>query len=234
MEGYSFGVKMLDELTGEIMPGTNILIVGPPMCSKDHILREFSLNAIEKQEALIYVTTKLPYEQLLNGIKGAGINPDKDDADIMDRIGIVDCISRTLGVMTPETPTVMMASSPVDLTGMGVRISKLIELFYMDKGIRKIRLVFDSLSTVLMYSNIKAVYRFLHVFAGRVRTANAVGLFAIESGMHDEQTIAALKQLFDGIIEVRTEADSEDVRIVGLTPRPTGWLPLYEEEPGGD
>jgi hypothetical protein len=60
--------------------------------------------------------------------------------------------------------------------------------------------VVHSLSTLLMYSNLQTVFRFLHVFTGRIQSVGALGLFAIDSTAHDEQTMNTLKQLFDGVI----------------------------------
>ena len=42
--------------------------------------------------------------------------------------------------------------------------------------------------------------------------------------MHDQQTIATLKQLFDGLIEIKSMGDSYAMRIVGLSPKPTPWF----------
>ena len=42
--------------------------------------------------------------------------------------------------------------------------------------------------------------------------------------MHDDHTIAILKQLFDGIIETKEENDKNYIRTVGLSSTPTPWL----------
>jgi hypothetical protein len=75
-----------------------------------------------------------------------------------------------------------------------------------------------------MYSNIQTVFRFLHVFTGRIKAAGSIGIYVLESGMHDEQAISTLKQLFDGMIEIKAENDKYFIRVVGLSPKPTNWL----------
>ena len=80
-----------------------------------------------------------------------------------------------------------------------------------------------------MYSNIQTVFRFLHVFTGRIKSAGALGIYVIESGMHDEQSIATLKQLFDGMIEIKFENDRNFIRVVGFSSKPTSWFE-YEIE----
>ena len=101
----------------------------------------------------------------------------------------------------------------------------------MKKKIPKIQLHINSLSAILMYSNIQTVFRFMHVFTGRIKAAGAMGIFVVDSGMHDDHTIATLKQLFDGIIEIKEENDKKYIRTVGLSSKPTPWLE-YEVEGG--
>ena len=133
------------------------------------------------------------------------------------------------GVTAVENANIKIASSPVDLTGIGVKISQFLEEFFMKKNTQKIQLHINSLSTILMYSNIQTVFRFLHVFTGRIKAAGALGIYVIESGMHDEQAIATLKQLFDGMIEIKSENDKNLIRIIGVSPKPTPWFE-YEIE----
>ncbi len=119
----------------------------------------------------------------------------------LSRIGIIDCTTKSPGRDAVENENIKMASSPVDLTGMGVRISEFFEDFRM----------------------------FIYVYTGRIRAAGALGVFVMESDMHDEQAIAALKQLFDGVIEIKSEDDVDYVRIAGLSSKPTPWFE-YEIE----
>nr|QNO43346.1 hypothetical protein NDOAFLJG_00001 [Methanosarcinales archaeon ANME-2c ERB4]QNO44059.1 hypothetical protein HGNNPDAA_00001 [Methanosarcinales archaeon ANME-2c ERB4] len=42
--------------------------------------------------------------------------------------------------------------------------------------------------------------------------------------MHDEKTIVTLKQLFDGMIEIREREEGYQIRAVGFTPKPTPWF----------
>jgi hypothetical protein len=74
-----------------------------------------------------------------------------------------------------------------------------------------------SLSTLLMYSNLQTVFRFLHVFTGRIQSADALGVYVIDSTAHDDQTMNTLKQLFDGVIDVEEGDDGEpDLSVDGL------------------
>ncbi len=123
-----------------------------------------------------------------------------------------------------DTPNIKRASSPVDLTGIGVKISQFFEQFYVKDKLSKARLAVDSLSTMLMYSNLQTVFRFLHVFTGRIKAADALGIYVLEAGMHDDKTVATLKKLFDGVIEIKEGTDNFSLRAIGLGVKPTGWV----------
>lgn len=224
MSDYTLGIKELDAAIGGIKKGSNIMLIGPPMSGKEVILYYIMYYGAAKNEnAVITVTTRESATNILEWFKDHKLTLP------LSRVGIVDCVTKTLGGAAVENENIKIASSPVDLTGIGVKISQFFEEYYMKKNIRKTQLHINSLSTILMYSNIQTVFRFLHVFTGRIKATGALGIYTIESGMHDEQSIATLKQLFDGMIEIKSEDDKNFIRIVGLSPKPTPWFE-YEIE----
>lgn len=224
MSDYTFGIKELDEATEGIRKNSNIMLIGPPMCGKEDILNHIMYHgAVKNENAVITVTTRESAPHILEWFK-------ENKLDLpLDRIGIIDCVSKTLGSTVGENQNIKIASSPVDLTGIGVRISQFFDEFLMKKNNQKIQLHINSLSTILMYSNIQTIFRFLHVFTGRIKSNGSLGIYVIESGMHDNQTIATLKQLFEGVIEIKSENDKNFIRVVGLSSKPTPWLE-YEIE----
>jgi len=93
------------------------------------------------------------------------------------------------------------------MTGIGINFSSFLQEFYTERELRQNRIVFDSLSTLLMYSDLQTVFRFMHVFTSRVDDANAIGLYTIDSTAHDIEAMNTLKQLFDGIVIVEENSD---------------------------
>jgi KaiC/GvpD/RAD55 family RecA-like ATPase len=217
MESYSLGIDKLDENINGVRGGSNIMIIGPPMSGKETIVNNIVYKGLKAGEAAVIVTTREPGENVIDWF-------NYNNLDIpFDHLGIVDCVTKTLGVPTSDTATIRRASSPVDLTGIGVKISQFLEEFWMKKNIRKTWLCINSLSTILMYSNIQTVFRFLHVFTGRVKASGAIGIYVVEDGMHDNQAVATLKQLFDGVIEIRQENDNHYIRTTGMNQKPSAW-----------
>ncbi len=223
MSDYILGIKELDNAIGGIKKGSNIILIGPPMSGKEVILYYIMYQGMKNDNAIITVTTRESATHILEWFKEHKLSLP------LSRVGIVDCVTKTLGGAVVESENIKIASSPVDLTGIGVKISQFLEEFFMKKNIRKVQLHINSLSTILMYSNIQTVFRFLHVFTGRIKAMGAMGIYVIDSGMHDEQAIATLKQLLDGMIEIKSEDDKNFIRIVGLSPKPTPWFE-YEIE----
>jgi len=224
MNDYALGIKELDNAIGGIRKGSNIMLIGPPMSGKELILNCIMYHgATINKNAVITVTTRESAPHILEWFKENKLNLP------LDRIGIIDCVSKTLGGAVREDENIRIANSPVDLTGIGVKISYFFEEFITKKNIRKNQLHMNSISTILMYSNIQTVFRFLHVFTGRIKSTGSLGIYLIESGMHDEQTLATIKQLFDGIIEIESVDDKNFIRIIGLSSKPTPWFE-YEIE----
>ncbi|PSQ22187.1 recombinase RecA [Halobacteriales archaeon QS_9_67_17] len=184
----------------EVDPGTNLLLTGPPLSGKislGHDLLEAGLNA---GGGGIVVSN----EHSADRIRAEHEGLFEYDAPL----GVVDCVTKHQGQGTiADTDLVQYASSPEDMTGVGIDFSELLEDFYVNRDLARNRALFVSVSTLLMYSDLQTVFRFLHVFTSRVENADALGLYVVQSGAHDEQAMNTLSQLFDGVIE--TDADGD-------------------------
>jgi archaellum biogenesis ATPase FlaH len=100
------------------------------------------------------------------------------------------------------------------MTGIGIKLSEFLQGFYQNQGIERNRVMLHSLSTLLMYADLQTVFRFLHVFTGRIQSVDALGVFAIDDSAHDAQTMNTLKQLFDGIVTTQEDGPAS-VRLAG-------------------
>jgi KaiC/GvpD/RAD55 family RecA-like ATPase len=204
----------------EVEPGTNLLVTGPPMTGKRNLALEILAHGSRREDGSIVVTTKDDGESVREALREL---LGRDDGG---PLGIVDCVSKQQGMNTSPSDDVAYASSPKDMTGIGIQLSEFLEGFYKERSVRRNRILLHSLSTLLMYSNLQTVFRFLHVFTGRVQSADALGVFVIDSTAHDQQTMSTLKQLFDGQVELR-EADGSgsEIRVRGVGTQ-TDWKPM--------
>lgn len=224
MADYKLGIPGLDEVLSPIRGGSNFLVIGPPMSGKEVLVHNATYSGLSEGEAAIMVSTGLSGEDVWKWFQANGMDLEPSKG----RVGVVDCVSQTIGLSVGDTERIKRVSSPVNLTGISVAITGFFEEFWMKRGVRKARLSIHSLSTMLMYSNLQTVFRFLHVFTGRIKSADALGFYVIEQGMHDDQTMNTLKQLADGVIEVKVEGDKTLMR-AATTGKMTPWLPFQIE-----
>jgi KaiC/GvpD/RAD55 family RecA-like ATPase len=211
---YKLGVSGIDERLGGVDGGTNILVTGSATTGSHEFVRRAVSTGIEKDDGIVYVTTNEPAEEVLGQYNGA-----------RDRFTVVDCVSESQNVDTDVSDTVRLAGSPSDMTGVGIEVSDILKELWENRGIERNRVCLDSVSTLLMYSDLETVFRFLHVFTGRVRSIEGFGLFVIDPGMHDDKDYSTLRQLFDATVEFDKD-DGNRVRVSGLTEEPTDWVPL--------
>ena len=195
-------------LDAQVDPGTSLLVSGPPLTGKRALSLDVLAEGTRAGEAAIVVTTKDGADRVLEDYRKR--------VDVDDRpVAVIDCVTRQQGVgEVRDDDRVKYTSSPVDMTGIGIKLSETLESFYQGHGVERTRVMVHSLSTLLMYSDLQTVFRFLHVFTGRVQSVDGLGLFCIDATAHDDRTMNTLKQLFDGIVTTEEDADPS-VRLPG-------------------
>ena len=194
-------------LDTEVQPGTNLLLTGAPLTGKRSLALDMLAAGVEDGESAIIVTTKDSATRMLRDF-------EKRTAYEGRPVAVVDCVTRQQGLDDArENTRIKYASSPTDMTGIGIKLSEFLQTFHKEQGIERNRIMVHSLSTLLMYADLQTVFRFLHVFTGRIQSVDGLGVFCIDSTAHDDQTMNTLIQLFDGVIEL-SEDEPPDVRLV--------------------
>ena len=196
------------DLDEEVPPGTNVLVSGPPLSGKRSLCLDILASGVEDDEGAIIVTTKDGADRVLGDFETRTPYEDRP-------VAVVDCVTRQQGVSdVRDDDRIKYTSSPVDMTGIGIKLSEFLQGFYQNRGIERNRVMLHSLSTLLMYADLQTVFRFLHVFTGRVQSVDGLGVFAIDDSAHDDQTMNTLKQLFDGIVTTQEDGPAT-VRLAG-------------------
>jgi|APHM01.1.fsa_nt_gi RecA-superfamily ATPases implicated in signal transduction len=201
-------------------PGTNVLVSGPPLIGKYDLMLQTLARGTDRDEASVIVATRDDEEAVIDDYERVASGFDRS------RLGIVECISGQRGGATEHEGETLVrrASSPADLTGLGIGASELMSDLH-DDGAAGIRLGVDSLSTLLLYTEFDRLARFLHVLSGRVDRAGGIGLFVINPGTIDAAQFDQLKTLFDGLVELRERNERREIRVRGLPGVENGWRP---------
>jgi KaiC/GvpD/RAD55 family RecA-like ATPase len=208
-----------DALPVDSLPSGSVLVSGPPMTGKYELLLRFIVAGVRYGDGGLFVTTNESARSIHADIEVMA-------GEVSASLRMVDCVSEQQSIegRLPKD-RVEYVNSPGDMTGVGIGISEQLRRF-AEEETERTRVVFDSLSTLLMYSDAETVFRFLHVLTGRIDGVDAVGLFTIDPTTHDRETVNTLKQLFDGAIEIRDGEAGREVRFAGLPDTPEGWISL--------
>ncbi|MDZ7702637.1 MAG: recombinase RecA [Halobacteriales archaeon] len=202
--------------TGELQAGS-YLLAGPAMSGKYELLLDFVEEGVAQGDAILFVTTNESAGPILDDL-------EERLGTLPDQLRVVDCVAERQGTEGRYPPErVEYVSSPGDLTGIGIGVSEQLRRFAASEAERT-RICFYSLSTLLMYAELETVFRFLHVLSGRVDSIGALGLFALDPTTHEESTVNTLKQLFDGLVEVKDEGESQ-ARLLGVPGGDGEWVP---------
>jgi len=199
----------------ELRPGTNLLVMGPPMTGKYDLLCDVLADGHRQGDAGLVVTTQHSATRLREDVG----NRLPDGAELT--LGVVDCVSQERGMGREEGPLTQYVSSPGDFTGVGMASSKFLERFQNQEY--RTRVALDSISQLLMYADVKTVFRFLHILTGRISAAQGLGFGTLDADAHDDQTVNTIRQLFDGLVETRTGTNGRECRVLGLADGPSDW-----------
>jgi hypothetical protein len=207
---YSFDTLPLEP----VECGTNIIVTGPALGGIRDLLLRMVLRA-GPQEGALLVAADHDGEGALSAYERLG-----GDLDFA-RVGVVDCTEEG---RSDESRNVHAVGSPSDLTGVGIEFSGLYESLVAN-GASHVRTGIYTLTPFTMYADARAVYRFLHTLTGRIRTADGLGVCAVDPETVDERTLSSLAHAFDGRVDLRCDDDPE-IRVQGLPDQPDRWLPV--------
>lgn len=191
-------------------PGSNVLVRGPSLAGKRALALEL-LAALPADERPVVVSAAADVERVRRDLVTAG------GAELGANCYVVDAVrSQVSGKTTVRTDggdrRTWFASSPNDLTGVGISTTRALSAVHADGG--RPRIVVDSVSTLLQYNSLERIYRFLHVMNGRVRSVGGITIQVVHADAHTDREVATLAHLFDTVIDVTTgpNRDTVDVR----------------------
>ncbi len=188
----SSGIPALDKLLADGYPDRSaVLIVGPPGIGKEALGYWFTQSGLVQGDFCLYVT-RLSTREVLQDVKGFGI-------DMQQKVPF--WIASDGGQMKYDVN---------DLASLSFNLKEVLK----QNASRRIRIVTDVLSSLLMLNQSETIYKFLAQLLEEVKRYDAVLLATVEEGMHKQEVLTAMQQLFDGVVELRLY--EEGLRVLPL------------------
>lgn len=222
MYNFKSGIAQIDVVSGGFEAGTNYLILAPPMSLAEELA--FSLTQPLIGEYAIVLSTNDRAAEVVDAFKVMGIDKRY--------VGTIDAITKSSTPGIADTNRLMFVASPTDLTGIGIKFSKMVELIFDgdfsdgESGLfpPPVRFCVNSVSTLLMYRKLEILYQFLHVLTSKLKKIDGVGFYLLNKESFDEKTVSLIKQLMTGVIEVKVEQNVNYLRIQGIKGLSSDWL----------
>ena len=185
-KGFSnAALSPLQEFLSSGMPTkSTLLVIGSSGVGKEMIGYQITSLGLAKGDFCIYLTG-LSAREVLRGMDAFGIKLGSDNKDLF-------WISSEGGSLTYDSN---------DLSRVSFNLKEILK----KNRDRKIRIVTDILSPLLLLNSTETIYRFLSQLFVEVKQYDAILVATLEEGMHQPGAVAAMKQLFDGYLEIDLE-----------------------------
>jgi circadian clock protein KaiC len=188
----SSGIPALDSIIGDGYPDkSTVLVVGPPGIGKEALGYWFTQSGLLQGDFCLYVT-RLSVREVLQDVKGFGI-------DMQQKVPF--WVASEGGQVKYDVN---------DLANLSFNIKDVLK---KNAG-RRMRVVTDVLSSLLMLNPSETIYKFLDQLLADVKQYDAVVLATLEEGMHRLEVLTAMQQLFDSVLELKLY--EEGLRVLPL------------------
>jgi len=166
--------------------GTGLLLVHPSIAETDRIDTDFLKMDTDHLLVISTRTTAREVEQKLEHYE-----VDETKATILDTLSIERGYTRRQG------QNVRYISRPDDLDGI---VSETAEFLETHEG--KLRISVDSITEMIYYADEDRVRETVGQLLDLLDEHDAVGLFHLARGVHDDDVLDDFKSAFDGVIEL--------------------------------
>ena len=183
----------IDSAPESVPGGTGILLLHPSTGETDRIDTDFLKTDTDRFLVISTRTTAREVKQKLDHY-----DVDEDRAEILDTLSIERGYSRR------STDSVHYVSSPADLEGV-VEVTR--DFLERTEGKRRVSL--DSITEMAYYADESRVREVVRELLALLDEHDAVGLFHLSKGVHDEEQVEQFLGVFDAIVDLDRDGNVE-------------------------
>jgi len=181
----------IDGAPETIPGGTGVLLLHPSTGETDRIDTDF---LSKDTDHLLVVSTRTSAREVEQKLEYYEVDED--------RATILDTISIERGYTRRASDDLRYVAAPDDWEGIVDEVET-----FLENHDGKLRISFDSLTELIYYADEDRAEQAAERILDLLATHDAVGLFHLAKGVHDENTVDRFRELFDGVIEL-AEDDS--------------------------
>src|SRR5437867_3122208 len=213
MARLATGISGFDAMVqGGLPAGSSVVLQGPPGQEKLRFALTFLAEGLKSgASGLILISSQSP-DAALSDLRGLGV--DIDAVTRENRLRIVDWYSWSEETVTDVEERGIVVRSSIDLTNLGVALSRAIAALSGETGCRS---VIELLSPAMNAYELTQVYAFAQTAKKKFDRHGFTSLILLEKDMHSGPEVTTLHQPFDGVIEVeRTRSGDRILRKIGV------------------
>ncbi|MDS0281899.1 DUF7090 family protein [Haloarcula onubensis] len=176
----------IDNTPDTVEGGTGILLVHPSTGATDRLDTDFLST---DTDAMLVISTRTTAREVKQKLEYYEVDEE--------RATILDTLSVERGYTRRQSDQVRYVSAPDDLAG----IVEETERFLRDHD-GKLRVSFDSVTELIYYADEERALDAVEDILELLDEYDAVGMFHLAQGVHDDDTVAQFRELFDGVVEL--------------------------------
>jgi len=179
--------RLAIESTPDTVPGgTGILLLHPSTGETDRIDTDFLKTDTDH---MLVISTRTTAREVRQKLEYYEVEES--------RATILDTISVERGYTRRQSERVQYVSAPDDLQGIVDRTR-----VFLESHEGKRRVSFDSVTEMVYYADADEARKAVEAILELLDEHDAVGLFHLARGVHDEEFIEEFATLFDGVVEL--------------------------------
>lgn len=176
----------IDNTPDTVAGGTGILLVHPSTGATDRLDTDFLST---DTDAMLVISTRTTAREVKQKLEYYEVDEE--------RATILDTLSVERGYTRRQSDQVRYVSAPDDLEGI---VEETEQFLASHEG--KLRLSFDSLTELIYYADEERARSAVEDILELLSEYDAVGMFHLAQGVHDDETVAQFRELFDGVVEL--------------------------------
>jgi KaiC/GvpD/RAD55 family RecA-like ATPase len=180
------------ENTPEMIPsGTGLLLLHPSTGETDRIDTEFLKTDTDQ---LLVVSTRTTAREVKQKLEHYAVDES--------RATILDTLSVERGYTRRQRDQVRYISNPGNLASIVAEVES-----FLAEHDGKRRISLDSITEMIYYADEAQAQTAVEQILGLLDEYDAVGLFHLAQGVHEESVVDTYRSLFDGVIELDADGN---------------------------